>query len=110
MSDTRWVDIRPHHVLARPRHQRVIDVRDANELDGEFGYIDGMEHVPLSRLAEVARGRDRDDELIVVCRSGARSTRAAEILHAMGFRKIHNLEGGMIGWHAHGLPARRRSA
>jgi len=110
MSHARWVDIRPHHVHHRPAHQRVIDVRDADEIDGELGHIDGMEHVPLARLAEAARGWDRNDEIIVVCRSGGRSARAAEVLHMMGFRKVHNMQGGMIAWHAHGLPARRRRA
>ncbi|MCG9880521.1 MAG: rhodanese-like domain-containing protein [Bacteroidia bacterium] len=35
---------------------------------------------------------------MVYCRSGARSSRAAEIMQANGFKKVYNLSGGIMGW------------
>ena len=57
-------------------------------------------------MAPAARARtwNRDDELVIVCRSGARSARAAEALAAMGFRRVMNLTGGMLAYTAAGLP------
>lgn len=41
----------------------------------------------------------RDEELVVVyCRSGARSARAVQFLHAHGFTNVRNLKGGLLAW------------
>jgi phage shock protein E len=75
---------------------RLLDVRSREEY--ARGHLPGALNVPVqeldSRLAEVGPA-DRD--LIVYCRSGHRSTRAAEILRQHGFSKVHNL-GPMTAW------------
>ncbi len=45
--------------------------------------------------------------IYVYCRSGARSSQAAEILKENGFIKIYNLVGGISGWENHGFPVVR---
>lgn len=89
---------------ARPR---VIDVRERDELLGELGHIGGVEHVPLATLAQACADWSPDEELIVVCRSGGRSRKAALTLVARGFRDVHDLVGGMLAWNAALLPVRR---
>jgi rhodanese-related sulfurtransferase len=44
----------------------------------------------------------KETELIVHCRSGARSGRAKEYLESEGFNKVRNLIGGMLAWQAAG--------
>jgi rhodanese-related sulfurtransferase len=85
---------------------RVIDVRDAGELQLD-GFMPGAEHVPLASLEAEARAWDPDGELVLVCRSGNRSRRAAAALAAMGFRNVLNMTGGMIAYAAAGLPVAR---
>jgi rhodanese-related sulfurtransferase len=46
--------------------------------------------------------------VVVVCRSGVRSTTAAAILTSLGFEDVSNLKGGMLAWHDLGLPVQRR--
>ncbi len=41
---------------------------------------------------------DRNQPILLYCRSGKRSTKAAKIMEAMGFVKIFNLEGGYLGY------------
>jgi rhodanese-related sulfurtransferase len=41
-----------------------------------------------------------DREVVVVCRAGARSASAGAILKRAGFRRVLNLGGGMLAWHA----------
>ena len=53
---------------------------------------------PLRQLPEHEQELDREQELIVYCRSGSRSWNAAEYLQAQGFRNIVNLDGGMRAW------------
>jgi rhodanese-related sulfurtransferase len=79
----------------------VIDVREEHEFD-EFNI--GAQLIPLGELADrIDEIEDlKDFELIVHCRSGARSGRAKEYLESEGFRKVRNLIGGMLAWQAAG--------
>lgn len=43
-------------------------------------------------------------ELAVYCWSGHTSAQAVRILHKLGYRRIVELRGGMLAWHAAGLP------
>jgi rhodanese-related sulfurtransferase len=100
-------DLSPEAAFAARGRVRLIDVRDADEINGELGHIPGVEWVPLPTLETRAPTWDRDGELILVCRSGARSGRAAETLVRLGFRKVMNLAGGMLAYNAAGLPVAR---
>jgi rhodanese-related sulfurtransferase len=75
---------------------RLLDVRSPDEY--AHGHLPGAVNIPVQeldrRLAEVG---PPDRELVVYCRSGHRSGRAAEILRQHGFTKVHNL-GPMTAW------------
>lgn len=105
-SSTTFRDITPANALAARESARLIDVREASELAVD-GFIEGVEHVPLSLVAEAARRWNTDDEIVTVCRSGARSAAAASVLCAMGFQRVSNMAGGMLAYKAAGLPVRR---
>jgi sulfur-carrier protein adenylyltransferase/sulfurtransferase len=101
-------DISPITAAAGLAGLHVVDVREPHEFRGELGHIPGAELVPLATLAECAHSWDRDAELLLVCRSGARSGRAAALLSEAGFRRVMNLTGGMIAYNAAGLLTDRR--
>lgn len=79
---------------------RIIDVREPNETRGELPSLAEAQNVPLSLLTASATDWPREQPLIVVCRSGGRSGRAALALLEMGFGKVASLSGGMTAWHA----------
>jgi rhodanese-related sulfurtransferase len=79
----------------------VLDVREAGEL--AEGRIAGSTHVPLGQLAARAFELDRGRPVITVCRSGGRSSQAAQFLAAQGY-DVANLDGGMTQWIAEGRP------
>jgi len=54
------------------------------------------------RVAELGVGREAP--VVVVCRSGVRSSTAAAILTSLGFEDVSNLKGGMLAWNDLGLP------
>ena len=85
-----------------------IDVREPHEFTGELGHIAGSRLVPLASVLDAARDWPRDEELVIVCRSGNRSGRAAQALAAAGFTRVMNLVGGMLAWNAAGLPIERQ--
>jgi rhodanese-related sulfurtransferase len=86
---------------------RVVDVREPGEFVGELGHIPGAELVPLGSLARAAHGWDRNDEILVVCRSGGRSASAAATLTRLGFSRVGDLRGGMLAYNAARLPVTR---
>jgi len=78
----------------------VIDVREESEFRGNLGHIPGARLIPLRTLADQASGLDagKEDRIVVVCRSGVRSSTAAAILTSLGFEDVSNLKGGMLAW------------
>lgn len=87
----------------------LLDVREPEEFVGELGHIERSLLVPLDalehRMPKLAGYMEH--EVVVVCRAGARSASAGAILRRGGFRRVLNLTGGMLAWHAAGLPAAR---
>jgi sulfur-carrier protein adenylyltransferase/sulfurtransferase len=80
-------------------HQRpfvLIDVREPHEYD--ICRIPGSRLIPLGDVPRRMHELNSADEIVVHCRSGARSARAVELLMKSGFRKIHNLKGGILAW------------
>ena len=65
--------------------------------------------IPLKDLSAraAALAEHQDHEIVLVCRSGVRSTTAAAILTALGFRHVSNLKGGMVDWNSASLPVER---
>lgn len=100
-------DLAPEAAYAARERVRLVDVREPHEWHGELGHVPGAELVPLSRLGEAAATWDREAEIILICRSGGRSARAAEALVASGFRRVMNLAGGMLAYNMCGLPVAR---
>ncbi len=81
----------------------IIDVREQNEWDDK--HIPGAIHIPVAqlnnRLSELEQYKDRP--VIMQCRSGRRSAQGALVLHNAGFKKVYNMEGGILAWDKAGL-------
>jgi rhodanese-related sulfurtransferase len=97
-------DVLPRAALPHLAAVRLIDVREPDEFVGPLGHIPGAELVPLSTIPAIATGWDRERPVLLICRSGARSVRAANALAGMGFTKLYNLAGGMMAWDSSELP------
>ena len=81
-----------------PDDLAVLDVREP--VEWSHAHIDGALHIPLGEL--MARLDELpDQQLLVVCRVGARSAHATAYLVAQG-RDAVNLDGGMLEWEAAG--------
>ena len=97
-------DVSPTRLAASSTKPRLIDVREPDEYVGDLGHVEGAELVPLATVGRVASAWPRDQALVMICRSGRRSGRAAAELVAMGFTRVMNLDGGMLAWNAAALP------
>jgi rhodanese-related sulfurtransferase len=100
-------EIAPEWVAAHHDVGRLVDVRESDELVSELGRIQGAEHVPLATVTEAARDWPRERPVILVCRSGGRSGKAALQLEVLGFTSVASMRGGMTEWRRARLPISR---
>jgi SulP family sulfate permease len=78
---------------------RVVDVREPREF--AQGHVPRAELLPLSKiLVDASIQLPADDEIVLVCRSGRRSIRAAYVLQQEGYKNVHILRGGILAWEA----------
>jgi adenylyltransferase/sulfurtransferase len=74
----------------------LIDVREPHEY--QICRIPGSTLIPLGDVPKRLHELNSVDEIVVHCRSGQRSAQAVNLLMKAGFRKIHNLKGGILAW------------
>lgn len=79
----------------------MIDVRNPHEWDTQ--HLAGVRLISLneipSKLAELADLKDQ--EVVMICRSGGRSGQATQFLANSGFQNVRNMVGGMLAWKAY---------
>ena len=82
----------------------VLDVRDAEDFNGDGGHIPGALNIPLpaleSRIDELSAWNDKP--VAVVCRTNKKSGKAVQRLRAEGFSGVLLVDDGIVGWHGRG--------
>ncbi|WP_421773221.1 rhodanese-like domain-containing protein [Gracilimonas sp.] len=75
----------------------LLDVRE--DVEYLVSNLDG-EHIPLGQLENRVKEIEdkKNEEVIVMCRSGGRSSKAVSYLENNGFENVANLKGGMKAW------------
>jgi sulfur-carrier protein adenylyltransferase/sulfurtransferase len=74
----------------------LVDVREPFEY--EICHIPGARLIPLGELPGRLSELDSADEIVLQCKGGTRSAKALHVLSDAGFRKLYNLEGGIMEW------------
>jgi adenylyltransferase/sulfurtransferase len=75
---------------------KIVDVREPNEY--QINRIPGSQLIPLGDIPKRYEELNKNDEIIVQCKSGARSAKAADFLRSVGFTRVLNLKGGILDW------------
>jgi sulfur-carrier protein adenylyltransferase/sulfurtransferase len=73
----------------------ILDVREPHEF--QICNLNGH-LIPLGELSRRVHELDSSNEIVAHCRSGKRSAEAVDFLRKAGFRKVHNLHGGILAW------------
>lgn len=73
----------------------LLDVREPHEY--HISNIGGK-LIPLDQLPEKIDELNQNEEIVIMCRSGARSAKACELLSDKGFTNVTNLKGGVNEW------------
>ena len=73
----------------------LLDVREPHEY--HISNLGGK-LIPLDQLPEKIDELNQNEEIVIMCRSGARSAKACELLSDKGFTNVTNLKGGVNEW------------
>jgi rhodanese-related sulfurtransferase len=80
---------------------QLVDVREDHEW--QAGHVAGARHIALGEVASQADTLDHDRPVVFYCRTGGRSTMAADAFAQAGFDAF-SMSGGLVEWDARGLP------
>ncbi|MEV7568832.1 rhodanese-like domain-containing protein [Streptomyces tanashiensis] len=96
-----------HRLVQEGRAPRLLDVRTPGEF--RTAHIPGSYNVPLDTLREHRTEllTHLDEDVVLVCRSGARAAQAEKALADAGLPHLRVLEGGIIAWESAGAPVDR---
>jgi len=75
---------------------KIVDVREPNEY--QINRIPGSQLIPLGDVPKRYEELNKNDEIVVHCKMGGRSAKAADFLRSVGFTKVLNLKGGILDW------------
>ncbi len=93
--------LQPRELAARRERGEALDLVDVRE-EHEWaqGRIQGARLVPLATLQDARSTFDGRRDVVIYCRSGARSATAVRQLRAMGVERVWSLAGGILRWEA----------
>jgi adenylyltransferase/sulfurtransferase len=74
----------------------LVDVREPNEY--QINRIPGTVLIPLGEIPRRYAELDKNDEIVVSCKMGGRSAKAADFLRSVGFTRVLNHRGGILDW------------
>ncbi|MCB1155914.1 MAG: rhodanese-like domain-containing protein [Leptospiraceae bacterium] len=92
-----WVDKASwQKIQAENPKTLMVDVR--TEAEWKEGHLEGALFIPMSELQARISEIPKDIPVLIYCRSGNRSTVAANFLASQGYKNLYNLRGGIVVW------------
>lgn len=82
----------------------LIDVRETSEVSLESIPLDNVLYHPMSEIMNRLQFIATEQNIIVGCQGGVRSSRVAEFMCLHGYKHVANLDGGFKTWQALGFP------
>lgn len=79
----------------------IVDVREADEF--EAGHVENAISIPLSELGARYQEIPKDEQVLIICKSGGRSGQACEALGQAQYN-VTNISGGSLDWYGEKLP------
>jgi rhodanese-related sulfurtransferase len=89
-------------LIEKKKKLTIVDVRTISEYDE--GHIENAINIPVQELSDRLDELNKNDELLIYCRTGNRSSTAVDILSDAGFNKIFHMHEGISIWIQQGHP------
>lgn len=111
MTENMIEEISVHEALERyARGAMLVDVREIDEIAELAFDIADLKILPLSQLEQRYSELPADQTIVMLCKGGARSLKAAKIMKSVGHEQVLSMRGGMIDWVGNHLPVKRAQA
>ena len=101
-SDIKEISPSEAQTAVAKAYSQFIDVRTPEEYSG--GHAARSENIPLDTLTASFDKLEKNEPVYIICQTGNRSKKAAEMLKSAGFNNVLNVTGGTVAWQAAGLP------
>ncbi len=92
-------EIEPHQLASwlqdQPATFRLLDVRE--DYEREIYHIGG-DFLPLGQLDTTELNWNKEEIIVVYCKAGGRSMKAAQLLNSAGYKHVYSLKGGILAW------------
>lgn len=82
----------------------LVDVRERTEVARTAFDVPSIVNIPLTELEQRWSELPKDREIVLVCETGARSLKATYFLQYHGFKRVNNMEDGLLKWMRKGFP------
>jgi rhodanese-related sulfurtransferase len=96
------ISVAEAQTAVKSKDAQFIDVR--TDAEYKSGHAPQTVNLPLDSLENEVAKLDKQKPVYVICQTGRRSQKGAEILQKNGFKEIYNVEGGTTAWANAGLP------
>lgn len=101
-AEIRDVSVTDAQAAVSKAYSQFVDVRTVEEYAG--GHAARAINIPLDTLAAKADTLEKNEPVYLICQTGNRSRKAADVLKAAGFKTIYNVTGGTVAWKEASLP------
>lgn len=101
-AEIRDVSVTDAQAAVSKAYSQFVDVRTVEEYAG--GHAARAINIPLDTIAAKAGTLEKNKPVYLICQTGSRSRKAADVLKAAGFRTIFNVTGGTVAWKEASLP------
>lgn len=99
------VSVEQAKTVVDAKDAQFIDVRTTKEYAG--GHAPKAINLPLDALEKDLSKLEKDKPVYVICETGRRSQKGAEILQKAGFKNVYNIGGGTSAWTSAGFPTEK---
>ncbi|HON18791.1 MAG TPA: rhodanese-like domain-containing protein [Salinivirgaceae bacterium] len=86
----------------------LIDVREPDETKRDEIPLENVFYHPMSVILERLNHIAKNQNIILFCNEGVRSTKVANLMNRAGYPSVANLDGGLTAWSSRDLPYRRK--
>ena len=83
-------------------YAQFIDVRTPEEY--KSGHAERTKNIPLDTLTQNLDQLEKNEPVYIICQTGKRSMKAAQLLNEAGFPQTVSVAGGTTAWQEAGLP------
>lgn len=101
-NEVKQITVTEAEQAVKAKDAQFIDVRTTEEYAG--GHAPKAANFPLDKLENDLSKLDKDQPVYVICQTGRRSQKGAEMLQKAGFKDVYDIGGGTSAWIEAGLP------